>query len=58
MGTTRLAKRVGGGEGSRRKILRIVWDFAQSDGYPQREIGEAVGLATSTVFYHLSTCST
>ena len=38
----------------RRRILRFLRDFAQQHGYPPslREIGKAVGLAQSTVFYH------
>lgn len=40
----------------RRKILRFIQDFTQRRGYPPslREIGEAVNLAPSTVFYHRS----
>jgi repressor LexA len=40
----------------RRRILRFLRDFAQRHGYPPslREIGKAVGLAQSTVFYHRS----
>jgi repressor LexA len=38
----------------RRKILRFLRDFVERHGYPPslREIGKAVGLAQSTVFYH------
>jgi repressor LexA len=44
------------GPGNRRKIFRFVREFTDREGYPptQREIGEAVGLATSSVHYHLS----
>jgi repressor LexA len=40
----------------RRRILRFLRDFAQQHGYPPslREIGKAVGLAPSTVYYHRS----
>jgi repressor LexA len=40
----------------RRKILRFLRDFVQWRGYSPslREIGEAVGLAPSSVWYHLS----
>jgi repressor LexA len=40
----------------RRRILRFLRDFVQRHGYPPslREIGKAVGLAQSTVFYHRS----
>jgi repressor LexA len=40
----------------RQKILRFVRGFTQREGYPTtlREIGEAVGLAPSSVHYHLS----
>jgi repressor LexA len=40
----------------RRAILRFIRGFAREHGYPPtlREIGEAVGLAASTVSYHLS----
>jgi repressor LexA len=48
----------GPGPGSRRRhgILRFIRQFAREHGYPptMREIGEAVGLAPSTVSYHLS----
>jgi SOS-response transcriptional repressor LexA len=40
----------------RQKILRFVRRFTQREGYPPtlREIGQAVGLAPSSVHYHLS----
>jgi len=40
----------------RRKILQFLRDFVERHGYPPslREIGKAVGLAQSTVFYHRS----
>jgi repressor LexA len=44
------------GPGSRRRIVRFVREFTDREGYPPtlREIGEAVGLAPSSVHYHLS----
>ena len=44
------------GPGNRRRILRFVREFTDSEGYPPtlREIGEAVGLAPSSVHYHVS----
>ena len=44
------------GQWRRRKILQFIQDFTQREGYPPtlREIAETMGLATSTVFYHLS----
>ncbi len=40
----------------RRRILRFVREFTEREGYPPtlREMGEAVGLAPSSVHYHLS----
>ncbi len=40
----------------RRRIVRFVRDFTEQEGYPPtlREIGAAVGLAPSSVHYHLS----
>ena len=44
------------GPANRRRILRFVRSFTDREGYPPtiREIGEAVGLAPSSVHYHLS----
>ncbi len=44
------------GEWRRRRILVFIREFARREGYPPtlREIGEAVGLAPSTVSHHLS----
>jgi len=44
------------GDWQRRKILRFVQEFGSREGYSPsyREIGEALGLALSTVFYHVS----
>jgi repressor LexA len=44
------------GPANRRRILRFVRAFTDREGYPPttREIGEAVGLAPSSVHYHLS----
>jgi repressor LexA len=43
------------GDQQRRKILRLVQDFARCEGYSPsyREIGEKAGLAVSTVSYHV-----
>ena len=56
MSITKPDKRAGRGQENRQKILQFVRDFTQREGYPPtlRETGEAVGLATSTVFYHVS----
>jgi repressor LexA len=51
------ARQNGAGHGRRREILHFIRGLlAQREGYPPtlREIGEAVGLAASTVSYHLS----
>lgn len=50
------SRRSGRGARSRRKIVRFVREFAQREGHSpsQREIAEGVGLAVSTVSYHLS----
>jgi repressor LexA len=44
------------GQRRRREIRRFIRRFVQHHGYPPtlREIGDAVGLATSTVSYHLA----
>jgi repressor LexA len=44
------------GQRHRREIRQFIRDFVERHGYPPtlREIGGAVGLATSTVSYHLS----
>jgi len=43
------------GDQQRRKILRLVQDFARFEGYSPsyREIGEKAGLAVSTVSYRV-----
>jgi repressor LexA len=44
------------GPGNRRRILRFIREFSDREGYAPtlREMGEAVGLAPSSVHYHLS----
>jgi SOS-response transcriptional repressor LexA len=44
------------GHQRRRAIRRFIRGFVREHGYPPtlREIGEAIGLAVSTVSYHLS----
>jgi repressor LexA len=46
----------GPGDRHRRDIRRFVREFAQREGHPpsQRQIADAVGLAVSTVSYHIS----
>jgi repressor LexA len=46
----------GPGDQHRREIHRFVRKFARREGHPpsQRQIADAVGLAVSTVWYHLS----
>jgi repressor LexA len=56
MDSTKLRWRTGAGEGQRRRILRFVQEFGQREGYSpsQREIAGELGLAVSTVAYHVS----
>jgi repressor LexA len=56
MGSTKLHWSTGGGEWQRRKILQFVQEFARREGYSPsyREIAEELGLAVSTVYYHVS----
>lgn len=51
-----LGRRVGAGDWQRRRILGFVQKFGRREGYPPsyREIAEELGLAVSTVSYHLS----
>lgn len=51
-----LGRRVGTGERQRRRILGFVQEFGRREGYSPsyREIAEALGLAISTVSYHVS----
>jgi repressor LexA len=46
----------GPGDRHRRKIRRFIQEFCRREGHPpsQREIANAVGLAVSTVSYHVS----
>src|ERR1700761_4783475 len=46
----------GDGDGQRRKILQFVLEFTRRQGYSPsyREIAEELGLAVSTVSYHVS----
>ena len=48
-------RRPGNGDWQRRRILTFVRDFLRRDGYSPsyREIGEKLGLAVSTVSYHV-----
>ena len=48
--------RTGVGEWQRRRILRFVQEFGRREGYSPsyREIAEELGLAVSTVSYHVS----
>ena len=45
-----------GGDWQRRRILAFVRDFIRREGYSPsyREIGEGLGIAVSTVFYHVA----
>jgi repressor LexA len=56
MGSTKLHWHTGGGDGQRRKILQFVQEFTRCQGYSPsyREIAEELGLAVSTVSYHVS----
>lgn len=56
MDSTVPPRRTGPGYWRRRKILRFVQEFGRREGHPpsQREIADAVGLALSTVSYHVS----
>lgn len=49
-------RRPGNGDWQRRRILAFVWDFLRREGYSPsyREIGEKLGLAVSTVSYHVA----
>ncbi len=49
-------RRAGGGERQRRRILGFVQEFGRREGYSPsyREIAEGLGLAVSTVSYHVS----
>lgn len=56
LGSTKLHWHTGGGDWRRRKILQFVQEFARREGYSPsyREIAEELGLAVSTVSYHVS----
>jgi repressor LexA len=56
MSSTRLRWHTDGGDYQRRKILQFVQEFTHCEGYSPsyREIGENLGLAVSTVSYHIS----
>src|SRR5260370_19453125 len=55
MGSTKLHWRTGGGDWQRRKILQFVQEFRREGYSPSyREIAEELGLAVSTVSYHVS----
>jgi repressor LexA len=49
-------RRLGNGDWQRRRILAFIWDFLRREGYSPsyREIGEKLGLAVSTVSYHVA----
>jgi SOS-response transcriptional repressor LexA len=46
----------GPGDWRRRKIVQFVREFSRCEGHPPslREIADAVGLAVTTVYYHVS----
>jgi repressor LexA len=56
MGNTKPSRRTGRGEWHRRRILRFLREFGHREGHSPslREIAGEVGLAISTVSYHLS----
>jgi repressor LexA len=56
MGNTERRGGTDGGDFQRRRILRFVQKFVRQEGYSPsyREIGEELGLAVSTVSYHVS----
>jgi repressor LexA len=56
MTDTRPPRRTGPGDGRRREIRRFVREFTQREGHPPslRQIADAVGLAVSTVAFHVS----
>lgn len=56
MGGITPSRRTGSGDWHRRAIVRFVQEFAYREGHPPslREIAGEVGLAISTVSYHLS----
>lgn len=56
MDNSKPPRRTGPGDRHRQEIRRFVRDFSRREGYPpsQREMADAVGLAVSTVCYHLS----
>ena len=56
LGSTKLHWHTGGGDWQRHKILRFVQEFGRREGYSPsyREIAEELGLAVSTVSYHVS----
>ncbi|MFI5065256.1 MAG: LexA family protein, partial [Streptosporangiales bacterium] len=56
MGNDMTPRRTGPGDRRRGMIVRFVRDFGQVEGHPPslRQIGDAVGLAVSTVSYHVA----
>jgi repressor LexA len=56
MDSTTASRPTGPGDRRRRMIVRFVREFRDREGHPPslREIGDGVGLAVSTVSYHLS----
>lgn len=56
MGRAMPPRRTGRGERRRGMIVRFVREFRQSEGHSPslRQIGDAVGLAASTVSYHVA----
>jgi len=56
MDNIKLRRRTGTGDWKRRRILRFVKEFGRREGYSPsyREIAEELGLAVSTVSYHVS----
>jgi repressor LexA len=56
MGNIKPSRLTGPGDRHRQEIRRFVQDFSRREGYQpsQREIADAVGMAASTVSYHVS----
>ncbi len=56
MSSVRPSRRTGQGDWNRDMIVRFVREFGHREGHPPslREIGDGVGLAVSTVSYHLA----
>ena len=56
MGSVRPSRRTGQGDRNRDMIVRFVREFGYREGHPPslREIGDGIGLAVSTISYHLA----